>query len=271
MTARHLPHFFDYSSEFSYANIERVKTVDDIEHPLIRNLMKFKDMHEIRLSYEADLPARTGLGTSSSFAVGILNAFYGLKGKRVDKRRLADEAIYVERVLCREAVTPLIISNQRKKEFNDSLMLFFTGFSRFSSEIQKETGKNLANKVKSLMEMKALVDQAEEILTTKGDLNEFGKLLDYTWNLKRGISDAVSTDSIDNIYQRAMKAGATGGKLLGAGGGGFLLFYVEKDKQENVLSELDDLLYVPFLFENEGTQVIYFKAEDYDVPEKYLK
>lgn len=296
VTARHLPPFFDYSSEFAYTNIERVKTIDEIEHPLIRNLMKFKDMHEIRLSYEADLPARTGLGTSSSFAVGMLYAFYGLKGKRVDKRRLADEAIYVERVLCREAggiqdqiaaafgglnrinmdrngytVTPVIISNQRKKEFNDSLMMFFTGFSRFSSEIQKETGKNIANKVKSLIEMKDLVDEAEEILTSKGDLNEFGKLLDYTWKLKRGISSAVSTASIDHIYQRAMKAGATGGKLLGAGGGGFLLFYVEKDKQENVLSELEELLYVPFCFENEGTQVIYFKAEDYDVPGKYLK
>jgi len=293
VTVRHLPPFFDYTSEFSYANIERVRSVDDIKHPLIRNLMKFKDMHEIRLSYEADLPARTGLGTSSSFAVGMLNAFYGIKGKRVDRRRLADEAIYVERVLCGEAggiqdqiaaaygglnridmdrngykVTPVIISNQRKKEFNDSLMLFFTGFSRISAEIQKKTEANIGDKIKELMEMKSLVDVAEDILVSKGSLNEFGRLLDYTWKLKRGISDAVSTDLIDAIYCRAIRAGALGGKLLGAGGGGFLLFYVEPDKRENVLQELQDLLYVPFSFENDGTQVIYFKAEDYELPKQ---
>lgn len=293
VTVRHLPPFFDYTSEFSYANIERVRSVDDIKHPLIRNLMKFKDMHEIRLSYEADLPARTGLGTSSSFAVGMLNAFYGLKGKRVDRRRLADEAIYVERVLCGEAggiqdqiaaaygglnridmdrngynVSPVIISNQRKKEFNNNLMLFFTGFSRISAEIQKKTEANIGDKIKELMEMKSLVDVAEDILVSKGSLNEFGRLLDYTWKLKRGISDAVSTDLIDAIYCRAIRAGALGGKLLGAGGGGFLLFYVEPDKRENVLQELQDLLYVPFSFENDGTQVIYFKAEDYELPKQ---
>ncbi|MDD6135469.1 MAG: kinase [Selenomonadaceae bacterium] len=297
VTVRHLPRFFDYTSEFAYANIERVKEVEEIKHPLIRNLMKFKDMHEIRLSYEADLPARTGLGTSSSFAVGMLNAFYGMKGKRVDKRRLADEAIYAERVLCKEAggiqdqiaaafgglnridmtkggykVTPVIISNQRKREFNDNLMLFFTGFSRFSSDIQKGTKKNLADKTKQLLEMKALVDQAEDILTdAHSDLNEFGRLLDYTWRLKRGISDTISTDSIDAIYDRALKAGATGGKLLGAGGGGFLLFYVEQDKQASVMKALQDLLYVPFQFETEGTQVIYFKAEDYEIPARFRK
>ena len=293
VTVRHLPPFFDYTSEFSYANIERVRSVDDIKHPLIRNLMKFKDMHEIRLSYEADLPARTGLGTSSSFAVGMLNAFYGLKGKRVDRRRLADDAIYVERVLCGEAggiqdqiaaaygglnridmdrngynVSPVIISNQRKKEFNNNLMLFFTGFSRISAEIQKKTEANIGDKIKELMEMKSLVDVAEDILVSKGSLNEFGRLLDYTWKLKRGISDAVSTDLIDAIYCRAIRAGALGGKLLGAGGGGFLLFYVEPDKRENVLQELQDLLYVPFSFENNGTQVIYFKAEDYELPKQ---
>ena len=296
VTVRHLPPFFDYASEFSYANIERVRSVDEIEHPLIRNLMKFKDMHEIRLSYEADLPARTGLGTSSSFAVGMLNAFYGVKGKRVDKRRLADEAIYVERVLCGEAggiqdqiaaayggfnridmdrngykVTPVIISNQRKKEFNEHLLLFFTGFSRISADIQKTTEANISNKTKELLEMKSLVADAEEILVSNGDLNEFGKLLHYTWELKRGISTAVSTDHIDDIYQRAIRAGAIGGKLLGAGGGGFLLFFVEPDKQDAVLEELNELLYVPFAFENDGTQVIYFKAEDYSIPEQYLR
>lgn len=297
VTVRHLPRFFTYTSEFVYANTERVNTLEEIQHPLIRNLMKLKDMHEIRLSYEADLPARTGLGTSSSFAVGMLNAFYGMKGKRVDKRRLADEAIYAERVLCDEAggiqdqiaaafgglnridmskdgykVTPVVISNQRKREFNDNLMLFFTGFSRFSSNIQKDTKKNIHDKTKQLLEMKSLVDQAEGILTdTHRDLNEFGRLLDYTWQLKRGISDSISTDSIDEIYHKALQAGAIGGKLLGAGGGGFLLFYVEKDKQPKVMHALQNLLYVPFQFEADGTQVIYFKAEDYELPERFLQ
>lgn len=296
VTVRHLPRFFDYTDEFAYANIERVKNIDEIEHPLIRNAMKFKDMHEIRLTYEADLPARTGLGTSSSFAVGMLNAFYALKGKRVDKKRLADEAIYVERVLCNEAggiqdqiaaaygglnridmtdagytVSPIIISNQRKNELNDNLMLFFTGFSRISSDIQKDTKKNMRDKVNELLEMRKLVDQAEYVLTdNKADLNDFGKLLDYTWKLKRGISNSVSTGTIDDIYERAIKAGALGGKLLGAGGGGFLLFYVEKDKQPSVMRSLEKLLYVPFKFETDGTRVIYFKAEDYEIPTRYL-
>lgn len=297
VTARHLPRFFSYTSEFVYSKIERIQDIAEIKHPLIRNLMKFKDMHEVRLSYEADLPARTGLGTSSSFAVGMLNAFYGMKGKRVDKRRLANEAIYVERELCQEAggiqdqiaaafgglnridmskdgytVNPVIISNQRKQAFNNNLMLFFTGFSRFSSNIQESTKKSMNDKIQSLLEMKELVNQAESVLTdSHADLNEFGRLLDYTWQLKRGISSSISTDVIDSLYKKAMQAGALGGKLLGAGGGGFLLFYVERDKQATVMKALDGLLYVPFAFETDGSQVVYFKAEDYEVPAIYQK
>ena len=159
VNVRHLPRFFDYSTELSYSRTERVTSIEDIEHPAIRNAMKMLDMHEIRLTYEADLPARSGLGTSSSFAVGMLNAFYALKGKYADKKKLADEAIYLERVLCEEAggwqdqiaasfggfnrinfntdgtydVLPVIISPERKKNLNDNLMMFFTGFTRFSS------------------------------------------------------------------------------------------------------------------------------------------
>ena len=297
VTVRHLPRFFQYTNEFMYSDIERVNNIDEIHHPLIRNMMKFKKMYEIRLTYEADLPARTGLGTSSSFAVGMLNAFYGMKGKRVDKRRLADEAIYVERNMCAEAggiqdqiaaafggfnridmddngykVTPIIIANERKKVLEDNLMLFFTGFSRFSSDIQKNTTLSIDEKVKELLKMKSMVDEAEKILLNNTcDLDNFGKLLDYTWQLKRGIANGISTNEIDEIYDRAKRAGAIGGKLLGAGGGGFLLFYVRKEKQMNVLKELKDLLYVPFSFENEGSQIIYFKAEDYEIPQNFLK
>ena len=273
----------------SYARTERVKRVEDIEHPAIREAMKHLDMHEIRLTYEADLPARSGLGTSSSFAVGMLNAFYALKGKYADKRKLADDAIFLERVLCNESggvqdqiaasfggmnrinfnaegytVNPVIISPERKKLLNRNLMLFFTGFSRFSSDIQVAAEKNLKSKQNQLLEMLSLVDDAEKILTSKTDLEEFGRLLDYTWQLKRGITDKVSTDSIDAVYSRALQAGATGGKLLGAGGGGFLLFYVDPDKQENVRKALENLLYVPFEFENGGTRVIHYTPESYE-------
>lgn len=289
VNVRHLPRFFDYSTELSYARTERVKRVEDIEHPAIREAMKHLDMHEIRLTYEADLPARSGLGTSSSFAVGMLNAFYALKGKYADKRKLADDAIFLERVLCNESggvqdqiaasfggmnrinfnaegytVNPVIISPERKKLLNHNLMLFFTGFSRLSSDIQVAAEKNLKSKQNQLLEMLSLVDDAEKILTSKTDLEEFGRLLDYTWQLKRGITDKVSTDSIDAVYSRALQAGATGGKLLGAGGGGFLLFYVDPDKQENVRKALENLLYVPFEFENGGTRVIHYTPESYE-------
>ena len=289
VNVRHLPRFFDYSTELSYSKTERVTNIDDIQHPAIRNAMKMLDMHEIRLTYEADLPARSGLGTSSSFAVGMLNAFYALKGKYADKRKLADDAIFLERVLCNESggvqdqiaasfggmnrinfnaegytVNPVIISPERKKLLNRNLMLFFTGFSRFSSDIQVAAEKNLKSKQNQLLEMLSLVDDAEKILTSKTDLEEFGRLLDYTWQLKRGITDKVSTDSIDAVYSRALQAGATGGKLLGAGGGGFLLFYVDPDKQENVRKALENLLYVPFEFENGGTRVIHYTPESYE-------
>lgn len=289
VNVRHLPRFFDYTTELSYAKTERVTDVNDIEHPAIREAMKYLDMHEIRLTYEADLPARSGLGTSSSFAVGMLNAFYALKGKYADKRKLADDAIYLERVLCKEAggiqdqiaasfggfnridfseegytVKPIIISPDRKKQLNRNLMLFFTGFSRFSSDIQVSTESAMKDKTAELLEMYSLVDDAEDILTSKTDLNEFGVLLNHTWELKRGITNAISTDSIDGLYAKAIKAGALGGKLLGAGGGGFLLFYVEEDKQEKVREALSNLLYVPFEFENGGTQVIHYTPESYE-------
>lgn len=295
VNTRHLPRFFDYTTELIYSNIERVVSIDSIEHPLIRNAMKLLDMHEIRLTYEADLPARTGLGTSSSFAVGLLNAFYAMKGKYADKKKLADEAIYVERCMCAEAgglqdqvaaafggfnridfynntyeVTPIIFSSERKQRLNDSLMLFYTGISRFSSEIQSDTEKAIQkrDKISQLHEMRHLVDEAEKILVDNSrDLNDFGRLLGHTWELKRGISSRISTNSIDEIYARALGAGALGGKLLGAGGGGFLLFYVEPDRQGELRKALEDLLYVPFTFENGGSRVIYYAPETYALDE----
>ncbi len=288
VTVRHLPAFFDYKTHLTYSKTEYVNSYEEIQHPAIREAMKHMNMHNIRLTYESDLPARTGLGTSSSFAVGMIEAFYALNGKYADKRKLADDAIYLERELCKEAggiqdqiaasfgglnridfskdgytVRPIVISRARKEKLNNNLMLFFTGFSRFSSDIQKGTEKSMKDKTKELLEMYSLVDKAEKVLTDESwDLDEFGRLLDYTWKLKRGISSGISTGSIDEQYEKAVKAGALGGKLLGAGGGGFLLFYVPQEKQEAVKKALENQMYVPFKFENEGTRIIHFESEE---------
>lgn len=289
VNVRHLPRFFDYSTELTYSKIERVSNVEEIQHPAIRNAMKMLDMHEIRLVYEADLPARSGLGTSSSFAVGMLNAFYALKGKYADKKKLADDAIYLERTLCKEAggwqdqiaasfggfnridfsesgyeVKPIIINPERKRQLNNNLMMFFTGFTRLSCEIQKSNNLSSKEKRGQLKEILTLVDEAEAVLTSKEkDLDDFGRLLDQTWSLKKKTGAAITTESIDDFYRKGIEAGALGGKLLGAGGGGFLVFYVQPEYQEAVKKSMHDLLYIPFQFEEEGTRVIYYSPENY--------
>lgn len=295
VNVRHLPPFMSYMSELVHSKIERVNDLEEIEHPLIREAMRMHDIHEIRLTYEGDLPARTGLGTSSTFAVGMLNAFCALKGKYMSKEMLAKEAIMLERDILKEkggwqdqiaaafgglnrinfkdntfCVHPIIIHPDRKKQLNDNLMLFYTGIQRFSSEIQANTFAKPEDKTRQLQEMLKLVDNAEEILTNKNaDLNDFGRMLDVTWRLKRGTGSKVSSSSIDLIYDRALKTGAIGGKLLGAGGGGFLLFYVEKEKQEAVLKALDELMVVPFSFEDEGVSIIHYKPIVY-IPRKEI-
>ena len=295
VNVRHLPRFFDYSTELSYSKTERVTDVNDIQHPAIREAMKMLDMREIRLTYEADLPARSGLGTSSSVAVGMLNAFYALKGKYASKKKLADEAIYLERVLCNEAggwqdqiaasfggfnrinfgpdgyeVLAVIISPERKRQLNNNLMRFFTGCTRFSSDVQK------ANKVSSTEEKRArlkkmyeLVDEAEAILTNKErDLDDFGRLLDLTWKLKKGTGSSISTGGIDELYEKGMTEGALGGNRLGGGGGGLLVFYVQPEKQEAVKEAMKDLMHIPFKFEDGGTRVIHYSPEEYEMKDE---
>lgn len=286
---RHMPPFHPYISELVHNRFERVNDMEEIEHPLIRECMRLHDIHEIRLTYEGDLPARSGLGTSSTFAVGMLNAFCALKGKMMSKRQLAQEAIKVERDILKEhggwqdqvaaaygginridfkdndfSVHPIVIAPERKKELDSNLLLFYTGIQRFSSEIQADTFAKPVDKTQQLLDMLALVDEAERILTDKNtSLDEFGKLLDTTWKLKRGTGNKISNSGIDNLYETAIKAGALGGKLLGAGGGGFLLFYCEKDKQETLKTALEDLMIVPFSFENEGAQILYYNPVEY--------
>lgn len=287
VNVRNLPGFFDFSTELSYSKIERVNQIEEIHHPAIREAMRNLGMKNIRLTYEADLPARSGLGTSSSFAVGMLHAFHALKGEYVKKRELADEAIYLERICCNEAgglqdqiavsygglnridfssegysVRPIIISPEKKRRLNENLLLFFTGFARFSADIQKSYCAVIDDKKKVLLEMLQIVDEAENILSSGGNLKEFGRLLGYSWKLKRGFTDKVSTDTIDLIYNKAIEKGATGGKILGAGGGGFLLLYVEREYQKQVKEALKDFLFVPFAFENMGTRILFFNSDN---------
>lgn len=295
VNVRHLPPFMPYMSELVYSKIERINNVDEINHPAIREAMRYLDIHEVRLTYEGDLPARTGLGTSSTFAVGMLNAFYALKGKYVGKRKLAEDAIYLERELCKESggwqdqiavsygglnridfkdndfkVSPVIIHPDRKRQLGENLLLFYTGISRFSSEIQKDTVSVIEDKTAQLLDMYALVDEVQRILeNAKSDLNDFGRLMDYSWHLKRQTGRRISNSDIDTLYNKGMAAGALGGKLLGAGGGGFLLFYCEKDKQDNLIKALDNLMCVPFSLETEGTTVVYYDPIAY-IPRKEI-
>ena len=290
VSVRHLPQFFDHRTQITYSKIERVKTIDEIEHPMVRNAMKLLDMHDLCISYDADLPARSGLGSSSSFAVGLLHAFHALKGHYVSKQKLAEQAIYLERVLCAENggwqdqiaaafggfnrinfsgntfdVKPVVITKQRKQMLQDNLMFFFTGFSRFSSEIAGAQVRATTEKTAELKEMLQLVDVAEQILTDRrADLDDFGRMLHQTWQLKRGITNRISTNELDAMYQKAVQNGALGGKLLGAGGGGFFVFYVPKEQQEQVKEALSHLLYIPFAFESNGTEILYYQPEDYD-------
>lgn len=281
---RNLPPFFEHKYEITYSRKECVRTIPEIQHPLIRECLRFLDIDDIILSYDADLPGRTGLGTSSSFAVSMLLGLYAQAGLYVDKKRLAEEAILLERELCAESgglqdqiaasyggfneisfygesfsVKPITIAQERKTLLNDNLFLFFTGFSRFSSGIQDEYKKNIPKNEDNLLRMLELADLALKTLT-EGDIDDFGILLDETWRLKRGLASVISTNHIDRIYARAMSAGALGGKLLGAGGGGFLLFYIPKARQGNVLHALSDLMRIPFKFETGGAQIIYYRA-----------
>ena len=255
VTVRELPALFDYKNQFTYSKIERFNSPDELEHPLVREALKYIDIDRIQIAYDADLPARSGIGSSSSFAVGLLNELHLLKGERLSKMELAKEAIYLERVLCNEAggvqdqlavafgglnkisfdadgykILPVEISHKKKKEFNDNLLLVFTGFSHFSGEVSITQQKNIPQKITELNEMKALVDEGEKILVSGSDLDDFGRLLDESWKLKRSTGDKISTGAIDEIYEKALKAGALGGKLLGAGGGGFVVFYVPEDR-----------------------------------------
>ena len=282
VNVREVPDIFDFKTFLSYARIEKVNSVSEIKHPAIRTALEWLGLERVALNYDADLPSKTGLGTSSSFSVGMLNALYTMQGITKTKRELADAAIYLERVLCNDdggvqdqiaaayggfnrinfdangyTVTPINITPERKQLLSDNLMVFFTGLSRYSFQVQKSTKSMLGKKSQELLEIIHMVDDAEKILVEPNrSLDDFGLMLNETWKLKRSISSEISNDFIDNIYKKAIVSGALGGKLLGAGGGGCLLFYVPKEKQNSVRSSLSELHEVEFEFENEGTKII---------------
>ena len=285
ITCRYLPPFFKYNYRIRYTKQEHTKNISEIVHPSVRECLKYLNFSRgIEMQHNADLPANSGLGSSSSFTVGLLNCLYALKNKNISKRKLALDAIHVEQNMIREnvgaqdqtiaafggfnkiifdkkraiSVKPLRIDEVKLALLQKNLMLFFTGFVRNASDIARLQIKNTKRKGTDLKHMISLSLEAEKILTRKnGLLDDFGKLLNQTWKLKRGLSSEITNAQIDNIYERALKSGALGGKLLGAGGGGFMLFYVTEDYRKQVLKELSKLLYVPFKFENNGSQIIY--------------
>lgn len=283
--------FFDHNIRVAYSKTELVKEVEEIEHPSVRESLKFLGMKgNLDIHIFADLPAKTGLGSSSSFTVGFLNALYALQGKRISKQKLAEEACFVEQKLIKEnvgsqdqfhasfggfnvmefhsthtKVRPLVISREKKECLEDHLLIFYTGLTRYASDIVKEqidkTKKGM--NVPFLKEMLAMVYEGEEILTTLSSeemVKQFGKLLDKSWQLKKKLSHQITNPQIDQAYDAAMSAGAFGGKLCGAGGGGFLMFFAPKETKEKIRSALKGLLEVEFRFENEGSHIIYYSG-----------
>lgn len=282
---RKLPQYFEYQNEVVYRIIERTSCkLDEIKHPLIREAMKLKNLNNIHLVYDSDLPARTGLGTSSCFAVGMLNAFNALNGQYANKEQIAIEAIKLERDLCNEVggmqdqiasayggfnkieyngrdfiVSPLILSSERKSTLEKNILMFYTKTVRFSSDVQRSCNRTDKNVLDKLHKIKNIALEAEKVLTNKQmSIDLFGELLDWSWQLKKQTSPAISNSQIDYYYQAAKKAGAIGGKLLGAGSGGFLIFYVKPEYQNSVRKALSQLIEVEFKFDNSGTRIIYY-------------
>ncbi len=284
ISLRSLPPFFDHKYRIVYSAIESVKKIEDIQHPAVREVLKYFNLSKgMEIHHDGDLPARSGLGSSSSFTVGLLNALYAFDSKFRSPHDLAKTAIHIEQDLIGEfvgsqdqisasyggfnkiefyknntfSVEPMIVSESRKQDLSDNLMLFFTGISRFSSEIAQSQLLNMNNCSSQMGELQDMVDEGVSILAdSKTPLENFGILLGRSWKTKMSLSIKITNSEINDIYNSAIKAGATGGKILGAGGGGFLLFYVKTEYQEKVKDALASLTHVPFEFENTGSKVV---------------
>lgn len=291
ISCRYLPPFFEHKYRIVYSKIENVKSVSEIEHPAVRAVLSHMNcMHGLEIHHDGDLPARSGLGSSSSFTVGLVNAIMALEGQYISKEELANRAIHIEQNIINEAVgsqdqisaayggfnriefrqdasidvSPVILSKDCLDELQQHLMLCFTGFSRYASEIAQSKIDNIGNREKELRRMKEMVDEAISILQNSNDnLPAFGELMHESWKYKRSLSSKVSTPEIDAIYEAALEAGATGGKILGAGGGGFLLLFVRPELRERVKERLNRLIHVPFEFENSGSRVIVYQPNGF--------
>ena len=290
ITCRTLPPFFTHKYRVVWSHIEHISAVSEILHPAVREGLRFLEFDNnevgLEITHQGDLPARSGMGSSSSFAVGLINALMAYNGKMIGKHELAMKAIELEQSLLKEnvgsqdqvavaygglnlirfysdgeiCVEPVTISSERISEFDSRLMLFYTGSSRFASEIANEVISNLEKKEKVLSQMYAMVDDAASILNGNGSLDDFGRMLHENWELKRSVSDVISNSTIDRIYKIGIESGALGGKLLGAGSAGFMLFYVPSEKQSDLKDALYNYLNVPFNFDRGGSSIVYYNS-----------
>lgn len=287
---RNLPPFFDYKYRIRYSEIEETKTISEIRHPSVRECLNYMNFNDrgVEIQHNADLPAMSGLGSSSAFTVGLLNALYALKGQLTTKRQLALEAIHVEQELIKENVgsqdqtaaafgglnkiefggkrniwvQPITLEQGKLDYLQSHLMLLFTGFPRQASEIAAEQIRRTPEKTKELTAMMEMVEEAVEILNgNQNGYADFGKLLHESWMVKRDLTPRITNSLIDEIYEAARGAGALGGKLLGAGGGGFILLFAQPEIQQKIKEKLNRLLYVPFNFHDLGSQIVYYAPE----------
>lgn len=287
LNVRNFPPFFLHKHRIVYSNIENVNDFSEIKHPSVRETLKYLHFGEgISVHHDGDIPARSGMGSSSAFTVGLIKSVYALNGQIISKEELTKEAIHIEQNLIGEnvgsqdqtfaaygglnmieflqngeiVVNPIIMKIERFEKFESSFLLFFSGISRIASEVAKDQIQNTSKNESNLHTMKSLVDEAYAILTQpKRDLNEFGELLNHTWKLKKTLSNKITNPEIDEMYEMAMKSGALGGKLLGAGGGGFMVFYVEEKNKSKVIEGLKNHLHIPFKFDFEGSDIIVYK------------
>ena len=291
ISCRHLPPFFEHKHRIVYSKIESVKTTEEIQHPVVRAVLSNLSITDgLEIHHDADLPARSGLGSSSSFTVGLINVLNALKGLQISKQDLAKQATYIEQEVLKETVgsqdqvlaafggfnridfhpydsfniSPVIINKDLVEQLQSHMLLFFTGLSRFSSDIARDKVSNFTNRFQELTQIKEMVDEGMSILQSPSTpIMDLGKLMHESWKLKRSLSDKVSTPKIDEIYETGIKAGAVGGKILGAGGGGFILFFAEPKNHKKIRERLKRLVHVAFNFENIGSKIVVYEPNGF--------
>jgi D-glycero-alpha-D-manno-heptose-7-phosphate kinase len=295
ITCRYLPPFFEHKYCVIYSKMEYCQTIDEIAHPAVREILRYLRMHRgVEIHHDGDLPARSGLGSSSAFTVGLLHALYALKGQMVGKHQLAMESIHLEQDILKEtvgsqdqvlaayggfnhitflpngevSVRPVTVTPDRIRELNSHLMFFYTGIKRTASNVAATYVNDIEERRRQLRLMKELVEEGISIVNSGQDLTAFGELLHEAWQAKRSLSGSVSNSHVDDIYALALSAGAIGGKLIGAGGGGFILLFVPPHCQQAAREKLNKLIHVPFNFEFSGSQIIFYDQEqDYSTEE----